>query len=63
MRTRTKDKHHHTIYFPRDLKAGVQEEADAEGRSFTMQVEWIVRDWWIKRQRDKQEDLEELSFY
>jgi hypothetical protein len=60
----TKNKHNVTAYFEPELKADVKELADASGRSFARQVEWIVKDWWRQRERKKQEEdvLAELTF-
>jgi hypothetical protein len=60
----TKDKANITIYFDPEFKAQLKRLADASGRSFTKQVEWVVRDWWKERERKKQEeDLKELTFF
>jgi hypothetical protein len=61
----TKFKHGQTIYFAPDLKEGVQKIADAEGRSFTKQVERALREWWLamrEQEREKEEAAASLEF-
>ena len=58
MKTDEETKRGTTIYLSPSINKAVKEVAKKEARSFTKQIEWILKNWLIEKGDIKKEDLE-----